>query len=261
MRSITSAVLAALLLGTTATATFAAGSPANDDMSNATTIASLPFGATVDMSGATQELGENADCLFPSTRSVWYRYVVPQKQMLQVDLGGSDPDAGVRIYFEFAGSQPNLGYCVSMQYSGLKLMVEPVTTLWFQLTVDTGTTAALSITTVPLLTVSSTLDPTASYDAKAGTITATGTITCNLEGTGGVFVTIRQRQGRTVLVSQGSAEAACGPTPTRWTAILQAGVKAGTATADWSTHAAVFGPPDQFANSAGGPVTVSIKKR
>ena len=262
MRSIAAACLSALLIASTATAAAAASPLPNDDMAQATTITSLPFSATVDLSAATVEAGENTECLFPSTKSVWYRYVVPSRQLIQIDLTGSGPDAGVRIYYEYSGYPPTLGNCVSMQYSGLKLMVGPVTTLWFQLTVDTGTTAALSISSLPLLTVSSMLDPTATYNAKAGTITATGTITCNLEASfGGVFVTLHQRQGRSVAVAQGSATSTCGPTPTRWTATLYGTVNAGPATADWSTQAALFGPPDQFASASDGPVTMSIKKR
>ena len=175
MRSTIATVLAAILLLIGAPAAFAA-TPSNDTMANATTIAGLPFNVTPDLSGSTVEPGENVDCLFPSTKTVWYRYVVTQKQLLQVDVNSADPDAGVRIYYEYSGSAPALGNCVSLQYSGFQLMVQPVTTLWFQLSVNAGSDATLAVTSLPLLHVSATLDATATYNPKAGTVSIGGTI-------------------------------------------------------------------------------------
>jgi hypothetical protein len=76
-----------------------------------------------------------------------------------------------------------------------------------------------------------------------------------------VSVTLHERQGRSVAISQGSNAVACGPTPSRWTATLNGQVKAGTATADWGAQAVILGPPDQFANFSGAPITLTIKKR
>ena len=262
MRTLTAAALSALMLLSFGGPALAASPPANDEMAQATTIGSIPFSATPDLSAATLEPGENADCLFVSARSVWYRYVVPARQILQVEIASSDPDAGVRIYYEYSGSPPILGNCVALQFSPFTLMVAPVTTLWFQVTTNTGTLATLSITSLPLLTMSATIDPTATYDAKAGTVTATGTITCNLEASSaGVFVVLYQRQGRSVAVSQGWAFPTCGPSTSRWTATLYGAVKAGGASAEWHADANVSGPPDQAATFSGPTTTISVKKR
>jgi hypothetical protein len=261
MRTTLGATIAALLLAVTAPSAFAAA-PTNDEMANATTITSLTFSASPDLSQATVEAGENVDCGFASTRTVWYRYVVPGKQLLQVDVSSADPDGGVRIYYEYSGYPPTLGNCISLQYSGYKFMIEPVTTLWFQLSVNTGTSATLTITSLPLLHVSATLDQTAISNAKAGTVTIGGTLTCSIPARGSAAVTLHQRQGRTVVVSQGySDQMTCGPTPVRWTAILSGQVTAGLATADWQAAANIFGPPDQYDQVIGSPTTVTIKKR
>ena len=115
---------------------------------------------------------------------------------------------------------------------------------------------------LPLLHVSATLDATATYNPKAGTVSIGGTITCSITANGQMFATLRQRHGRTVSVAQGySDQIACGPTPTRFNATLLGTVTAGIATADWSVSAGRFGPPDQFDQMTGGPTTISITKR
>ncbi len=253
-----SAVLAAALLICSAGIAVAASPPANDNFADASSIAPLPFAQVADLSTATTEAGENLDCGFPSTKTVWYRYTPSATELLSVDIAGSDADAGLRVYFDH-GSGPGLAYC--WQSGPLYLGVSTSFTTYFQLSVDTGSHASLSVVSLPLLTVTATIDGVGRLNMSTGTTVFTGTITCNMPANAYVgLLTAYQRQGRKVGVAQGYSDTvACGTTPTPWAVTAYAGLQPGSAGVDWEVSAYIFGPPDQSATFRGGPVTVKIK--
>jgi hypothetical protein len=69
-----------------------------------------------------------------------------------------------------------------------------------------------SVPPPPILQITATIDPTGSFD-KAGNVTVTGTVSCNMPADILADVTATQRAGRALLHAEGFADIACdGPT-------------------------------------------------
>ncbi|MCH8201201.1 MAG: hypothetical protein IIB85_04695, partial [Chloroflexi bacterium] len=76
--------------------------PANDDLTDATVITSLPFADSVDTLLASTEPGEpGASCAFggPAT-TVWFSFTPSQDTLLLVDTTGSDFDAILAVWID-----------------------------------------------------------------------------------------------------------------------------------------------------------------
>jgi hypothetical protein len=70
-----------------------------------------------------------------------------------------------------------------------------------------------SIPLPPSLQITATIDPTGSFD-KAGNVTITGTVTCNMPADVSLFASATQRAGRVLLHADGFGDVSCdGPTP------------------------------------------------
>ena len=106
-------------------ATVAAAVPANDDFTNATPITTLPFTAAVDLSDATVEPGEETQICYASSHTVWFSYDVPTAEILTLDISGSDPDVGLRVFYAYDGTAPAVGNCLSAQFPSITLSVSP----------------------------------------------------------------------------------------------------------------------------------------
>jgi hypothetical protein len=258
-RFATAIVIAAFLFPQVAVAS---SPPANDDFAHATAITSLPFNTTVDLTKATVEAGENIDQCYNSTRTVWYSLSATTRQILDVDISGSDPDVGMRIYYDY-GTGPVVGNCLSATYPTASIAVGPSLVLYFQVTADTGTTAVLHFGSEPLLSLSSTLDASAAIDRVTGTTAFSGTVTCNKAARADVFVTAYQRQGRGVVVAQGWTEGpvACGPTPEPWTVRANGALVPGSANVYWTASAGTTTGASEYVQDVRGPVTVKITAR
>jgi eukaryotic-like serine/threonine-protein kinase len=78
----------------------------NDDFENATTVSSLPFTDTVDITNTTGGTDPVHACSFGGSYpdSIWYRYDAPVDESLVVDTAGSDYDTVAAV---FAGSDLN----------------------------------------------------------------------------------------------------------------------------------------------------------
>jgi hypothetical protein len=240
----------------------AASAPTNDNFAAATAITSLPYSATIDLSNATVEPNEDISTCYASSRTVWYRFTPPLREILDIDITGSDPDVGLRIYFDFGSGIGPPGFCLSAAYPTAQLLVDAATTLYFQVTSDTGTAAVLHVGSEPVLAMSSTLDSTASIDRATGTTVFHGTVSCNKPAFAQVLVTAYQRQGRKVVVGQGWSDAVnCGATPTAWTARAYGGLVSGSASTSWSASSWTSTGLSEGAQDAGGPIVVQIKPR
>ena len=239
----------------------AATPPANDNFVDAIPITSLPFDATVDLTDASGEPGEESSTCFQSTRSVWYRYQPASPHILSISIEGASPDAGLRVFLDFGGG-PFLSWCAYSLAPAFDISVSPGSTLYFQVASDAGTTGALHLSSKPLLTVSATIESTVTLDRATGTAFISGTITCNKAARGDVFVTVSQRQGRRVEFAQGGMSGIpCGPTPTPWTAQLFGSLVAGSAGVSWVYGAFGEAPPFESAQGSGVSGTVRVKAR
>jgi hypothetical protein len=88
----------------------------NDFFADATAITSLPFGDSVDTSGASAEANEPQNCWFiPQT--LWYSYTPATDQLLTADAAGSGVFANVNVYRSF-GSIFNLSFLGCAQSNG-----------------------------------------------------------------------------------------------------------------------------------------------
>ena len=70
--------------------------PANDNFTDAESIDSLPFSATVDVTNASSEAGESAPCTVE--RSVWYVLIPAESMVLRANTEGSAISALINIY-------------------------------------------------------------------------------------------------------------------------------------------------------------------
>ncbi len=73
------------------------GSPGNDDFSNATQIASLPFTDSVITVGASTEPGEPSGC-GSMDKTVWYRISVDEPTTIAASTDGSDFTTSLAVY-------------------------------------------------------------------------------------------------------------------------------------------------------------------
>jgi hypothetical protein len=255
-------LLAAAVLSGPATLSLAGSAPANDNFANATTIVSLPFTDTVDLSLASTEPGEDVTDCYSSTQTVWYRFTAPVDEILDVSIVGSDSDVGMRVYYDY-GSGPVLGNCLSSAYPTIQISVAPTLTLYFQLTSPAASTGVASFSSEPLLTVSATVNAAGTIDSATGETVLTGTVTCDKAAWAGVALTVYQRQGRRVVASQGGTlgSVACSTAAASWTGRVAAGMVPGSATVNWIAYATTSSSLTEFAQSQGGPTALKIKTR
>ena len=92
----------------------AAIAPANDNIANAETVASLPFSGTIEITDATTEPDEPQVCAFmPNT--VWYSFTPTETAKFQVDTQTSPISANVNVYHATGTGFANLQF---LQCSG-----------------------------------------------------------------------------------------------------------------------------------------------
>jgi hypothetical protein len=182
----------------------AAVAPANDAISAATVVPSLPFHRTVDTTGATtgtadaQANASNPDCTNPFAptlnKSVWYKFTAGTQGAFGVDVGGSDYDVGVMI----ATGRPLALTVLTCGLSFVGTTTVPGTTYYinaFDLLGNTG--GMLDIRFVvppppPTLTVTAT-SGTAGRD---GVATISFAYTCTHAQFLDAFIELRQAVGR-----------------------------------------------------------------
>jgi hypothetical protein len=74
--------------------------PANDDFANATLISALPFSdSSLDLSGATTEVGEQALCTPPaSEKTAWYAYMADRNGTVSARITNTPVPVAVAAY-------------------------------------------------------------------------------------------------------------------------------------------------------------------
>ena len=199
-----------------------AAPPDNDTYSGRIAIAGIPFATTLDTTEATTDADDiqlNATCGAPATdASVWYE-IVGADQNLLVDVSGSDYPAGVLVGTGSAGSLTT----VSCGAGAAAFFAESGTTYAILLIDDQsdggGNGGLLDLTIAeipPPPSVDVEVAPTGTFDPQAGSVTISGTITCDAGAAAFIDVSASQKVGRFIIRGFGFTELLCEGSEQQW---------------------------------------------
>ena len=220
------AVIMPLVVATAAPAS--AASPSNDDISNATVIASLPFRDVVDLSAATWDFTADTSYCSGQANSVWYSFTPASSQQVAFDPSPSNQIIAIDV---FAGSPGELSFigcgqggASGYQNDGFILNATGGTTYWIM-------ASPICCITAPILDLSVYLAaaPQAALRVDGGAVDLGGnaTITGTLDCVGTVPLgarlsgTVRQNVGRLSSVTADFATTTPCAGTSRWTALAQ----------------------------------------
>lgn len=201
-----------------------AAAPANDTFAGRVAIGALPFSASTDTSEATTDADDveaNAQCGAPATdASVWYALTAADDGNLIVDVSASDYSAGVIVATGTPGSF-SIVTCGPGAIAFFASAGETYSILAFDDQTDgagNGGNLEISVTTPPpppVIEVS--VDPVGQFDAKTGSATVHGTVSCTgVADFAALDVQLRQSVGRFVVSGFGSTDFACDGTTQPW---------------------------------------------
>jgi hypothetical protein len=222
----TLAAIVPLLVVTAAPAS--AQPPSNDDISNATVIASLPLRDALDISQATWDFSTDFSSCSGSDHSVWYSFTPANSEQVAFDPSPSNGLIAIDVFTGAPGALSLVG-CgqggFSGSYnSGFILNAAAATTYWIM---------ASTVCCVPVpnldLSVYLAVAPQATISVTAGTVdlggnaTITGTLDCVGTAPNGAAVSgsVRQSVGRLSSVSAGFATTAPCARAQGWRALAQ----------------------------------------
>jgi hypothetical protein len=200
-----------------------AAAPSNDDVTQATTITTLPFAETVSLAEATAAVGD-LDCSgLEDTHTVWYR-ITPQSDM-RLGLRTVSQE-GVEVSTTVASGQPGSFTQLQCSFSQTQALdVTAGTTYYIQLATagaDPGPVVDFSVVRVEPLAVEIALSKNVSL--SGGVATVSGTLACSRRTPPGSETAVQGTldQGAThgwlvpVYLPTG-----CSRTPTRWRTTVQ----------------------------------------
>jgi hypothetical protein len=202
-----------------------AAAPANDDFAGRTVIAGLPYNETLDTSDATSEASDaelNLQCGAPAIdASVWYEFTPAADMVVLVDVSASDYSAGV---FVATGSPGAFGPVEACGPGGVGFFAASGTTYVLMIIDDqqdgggNGGTLELSVTQAPPPPdISLTVDPVGKFNARTGSATISGTVTCSEGAFAFIDISLRQQVGRFTVRGFGFIEMQCDGTAQPWT--------------------------------------------
>ena len=203
-----------------------AAAPDNDTYSGRTVVGALPFNESLDTSEATTDADDaeaNAQCGAPATdASVWYELTVTSDIEIFVGVKASNYSAGVLV----ATGAPGGFEIVTCGPVGASFFAYEGTTYAILVIDDQsdegGNGGMLEITVEgfeipPTPEIDVTVDPVGSFNAKTGSATITGTVTCAGEvDFAFIDVELRQSVGRFAVNGWGSVEPACDGNTQPW---------------------------------------------
>jgi len=225
---------AALLITIVALASMAlaapafAAAPTGDLYANRTTIASLPFTQAIDTTEATTDADDAeavAPCApVPTDASVWYEYTATSDAGFIVDTNSSTYSTAIVVA---TGSPGSFDFVTCSAGSVFVPSVPGVTyaILVFDYQGDAGGnggTLTISVADVPpppVLDV--TVAPTGHFNAKTGTATIHGTLSCtggDVEGKNFIDVQVGQTVGRIRFSGEGFTTYSCDGSARTWSA-------------------------------------------
>jgi hypothetical protein len=203
-----------------------AAPPSNDTYPGRTVVGSVPFTQTLDTSEATTDADDaelNAECGAPATdASVWYEFTAVADGGMVVDVSGSDFPAGAIVATGSPGNWTVVA-CAPGAVAWPAIAGETYTILVFDDQSDGGGNGGTLNITIgpapPAPTIDVTVDPVGKFDARTGTATISGTVTC----TGAtefayVDIELRQAVGRVSTVTgYAFLDVTCDGTTYPWT--------------------------------------------
>ena len=228
-----------------------AAAPGSDTFGGSTVIPALPYAETLDTTEATTDADDaelNALCGAPATdASVWYSYTAPADQLVIVDVSASDYSAGVLVG---VGSPGSLAIVAcgpgTVGFSATSGQTYAILAIDDQLDgVGNGGTLQLSVTEAPPpAAIDIAVDPIGSFNAKTGTATIGGTVTCTAGAFAFISAEARQAVGRFIVSGFGFSEVLCDGTSQAWSVeiVAQSGQFKGG-----KTMTLVFGQACNFA--------------
>jgi hypothetical protein len=223
-----SGVATAALTLTTVVATAApalAAPPSNDTYAGRTVVGSVPFTQSVDTTEATTDADDvelNAQCGAPATdASVWYQVTAQADGGLVVDVSESSFSAGVIVA---TGSPGNwtVVTCGPGAVGWTAVAGETYTILVFDDQGDGGGNGGVLNVTIDVApaapTIDVTVNPVGEFDARTGSATISGTVTCTGETEFAYLdIELRQAVGRVSTVTgYATIDVTCDGTTSMW---------------------------------------------
>jgi hypothetical protein len=195
-----------------------ASPPPNDNISNTTVIASLPFHDVQDISQATFDPSSDLACV-GQPQTVWYEFTPASSERVAFDAGQSNQTMNIAV---FTGSPGALSFVGCGQ--GLILDATGGTTYWIMFSpIPEISVPVLDLSVYLAVPPQATLSVTGGTVDQAGNATVTGILNCVGTVPGGVAVSgsVSQPVGRRSSVSANFATtAACG-SAVGWKALAQ----------------------------------------
>ncbi len=204
-----------------------AAAPTNDTYADRTVIGSLPFADSVDTTEATTDADDTVPgCVPPAAdASVWYELTATSDATIEINTKASTYSAGITV----ATGSPGNFSLVTCGPTSLTFEASagiPYAILVFDHQADgggNGGTLEITVEEVapppPAPVVDVTVNPVGSFNAKTGSATITGTVTCiGLADGANIDVQLRQTVGRFVITGFGSVQSPCDGTVRSWSA-------------------------------------------
>jgi len=243
-----------------------AAAPTNDTYASRTVIGSIPFSDSVDTTQATTDADDVVPGCVPPARdaSVWYELTAASDRTIEVITKASTYSAGVTVA---TGSPGSFAFVTcgptSVTFDASAGVTYAI--LVFDHQADgggNGGTLEITVDEVapppPPPVVDVKVDPVGRFNARTGSATITGTISCTGTADGAsIDVQLRQTVGRFVITGFGSVQSLCDGTARAWSVevIADNGLfKGGRAAA--VTSAFAFGPGGFGTDSEEGTVTL-----
>ena len=191
--------------------------PANDAKADAVVITGLPFDVTADLTSASSESDVVGYCLVDD-RTVWYRYTPTIDQVLHLTVGGGSDQARAAFYFSPGADEDGIAGCTAQEGGG-QVLARAGITYFIALGAPSWAdpTVTLRVTATPAPTVKFAVNTNGGLEKVSGTAIITGKATCSSSGSAQLRLALRQRLGRTNIVSGfGSAAVPCTPAGAPW---------------------------------------------
>ena len=232
--------------------------PSNDTIAGAVVISALPFtdsADTTDASTDADELAAAAACLAVGApaieHAVWYAYAATADVTLQVDTSGSSYTTGIAVY----NGAPSSASFVTCSPANLITSMAAGTTAYIMVFGDqpdsAGGTLNISVSEAPPPPEVTLTADGASFDAKTGGATVSGTYLCTGSAEfAQIFGTLTQAVGRFTVSGFFNVPLICDGAGHDWTAIVMAmngQFKGGAATIQASASACSLTGCDQAA--------------
>lgn len=226
MRTVHRAAVAALVLTTVVTTggpAFAAP-PGNDTYAGRTIVPSIPFTVSLDTTEATTDADDdelNAQCGAPATdASVWYELTPSTDTGVVVDVSQSTYSAGALVATGSPGDW-NLVACAPGAVGFFAVAGQTYTILAIDDQFDGGGNGGILNITIDVAPPPPTIDVTVNrfgtFDARTGSATVSGTVTCTGEADFAFLDTqLSQDVGRFTVRGFGFSEVTCDGTTRPW---------------------------------------------